>query len=250
MLHVRRHGPLLQDVSSEPEPVQVQQRRRQLWWRLWRSRPRRWRGPRRRLGWAWHGAWRRPGQNVLTVKFTSVNVSVHCTLQIQWMAFSFRLLNKDLFYTKGSIGIRNGGGKSWFWTPSWLFLTPSTCGFSVFYVKEASCLISSSSATFTLSSFSSSMTSLISSSTCPILTFYTFLKTSHQMLVNGEEKKSWFDGLHTIFSDFHFVMKVFQRFKTQTESWLPKHIFIPSLNLFTLHHLPAFDLTFPERYKT
>ena len=24
---------------------------------------------------------------------------------------------------KGSIGIRNGGGKSWFWTPSWLFLT-------------------------------------------------------------------------------------------------------------------------------
>ena len=26
------------------------------------------------------------------------NVRVHCTLQIQWMAFSFRLLNKDLFY--------------------------------------------------------------------------------------------------------------------------------------------------------
>ena len=169
-----------------------------------------------------------------------------CQLFCNTRYFKFKLNLQG----KGSPALRNGGGKSWFWTPSWLFLTFWTCGFSVFYVKEASCLISSSSATFTLSSFSSSMTSLISSSTCPILTFYTFLKTSHQMLVNGEEKKSWFDGLHTIFSDFHFVMKVFQRFKTQTESWLPKHIFIPSLNLFTLHHLPAFDLTFPERYKT
>ena len=114
---------------------------------------------------------------------------------------------------KGSIGIRNGGGKSWFWTPSWLFLTPSTCGFSVFYVKEASCLISLSSATFTLSSFSSSMTSLISSSTCPILTFYTFLESSDQMPVNGEEKISWFDGLHTVISDFHFVMHLIWRFQ-------------------------------------
>ena len=161
---------------------------------------------------------------------------------------SIRLSSK--YDIKGSPTIRNGGGKSTFWMPSWLFLRSWTCGFSVFYVKEASCLISSSSATFTLSSFSSSMTSLISSSTCPILTFYTFLETSHQMLVNGEEKKSWFDGLHTIFSDFHFVMKVFQRFKTQTESWLHKHIFIPHIYHCTLHHLPAFDLTIPERYKT
>ena len=121
-----------------------------------------------------------------------------------------------IFLCEGSPGIRNGGGKSWFWTPSWLFLTSWTCGFSVFYVKEASCLISSSSATFTLSSFSSSMTSLISSSTCPILTFYTFLESSDQMPVNGEEKISWFDGLHTVTSDFHFVMKVIQRFKTRT----------------------------------
>ena len=150
---------------------------------------------------------------------------------------------------KGSPTLRNGGGKSRFWTPSWLFLTSWTCGFSVFYVKEASCLISSSSATFTLSSFSSSMTSLISSSTCPILTFYTFLESSDQMQVNGEEKRSWFDGLHTVISDFHFVMKVFQRFKTQTESWLHKHIFIPHIYHCTLHHLPAFDLTIPERYK-
>ena len=58
---------------------------------------------------------------------------------------------------------------------------------------------------------------LISSSTCPILTFYTFPESSDQMLVNGEEKRSRFDGLHTIIWDIHFVMKVFQRFKTQTE---------------------------------
>ena len=105
-------------------------------------------------------------------------------------------------------------------------------------------------ATFTLSSFSSSMTSLISSSTCPILTFYTFPESSDQMLVNGEEKRSRFDGLHTIISDIHFVMEVFQRFKTQTECWPSKHIFIPSLNLFSLHQSPAFDLAIPERYKT
>ena len=148
---------------------------------------------------------------------------------------------------KGSPALRNGGGKWRFWTPSWLFLTSWTCGFSVFYVKETSYLISSSSATFTLSSFSSSMTSLISSSTCPILTFYTFLESSDQMLANGEEKRSRFDGLHTIILDFHFVMKVFQRFKTQTESWPSKHIFIPSLNLFSLHQSPAFDLAIPER---
>ena len=92
---------------------------------------------------------------------------------------------------KGSPTIRNGGGKSTFWTPSWLFLRSWTCGFSVFYVKEASCLISSSSATFTLSSFSSSMTSLISSSTCPILTFYTFLESPDQMLAIDEEKRGW-----------------------------------------------------------
>ena len=153
-------------------------------------------------------------------------------------------------YWKGSPTIRNGGGKSRFWTPSWLFLAFWTCGFSVFYVKEASCLISSSSATFTLSSFSSSMTSLISSSTCPILTFYTFPESSDQMLVNGEEKRSRFDGLHTIIWDIHFVMKVFQRFKTQTECWPSKHIFIPSLNLSSLHQSPAFDLAIPERYKT
>ena len=98
-------------------------------------------------------------------------------------------VQNTIFVHNGSPDLRNGGGKSRFWTPSWLFLTSWTCGFSVFYVKEASCLISSSSATFTLSSFSSSITSLISSSTCPILTFYTFLETSDQMLVNGEEKK-------------------------------------------------------------
>ena len=135
------------------------------------------------------------------------------------IALLFNLLRKktkSLKRVKGSPTLRNGGGKSRFWTLSWLFLTSWTCGFSVFYVKEALCLISSSSATFTLSSFSSSMTSLISSSTCPILTFYTFLESSDQMPVNGEEKISWFDGLHTVISDFHFVMKVFQRFKTRT----------------------------------
>ena len=30
----------------------------------------------------------------------------------------------------------------------------------------------------------------------------------------------------------------------------PKHIFIPSLSLFSYHQSPAFDLKIPERYKT
>ena len=47
------------------------------------------------------------------------------------------------FWRKGSPTTRNGGGKSRFWTPSWLFLKSWSCGFSVFYVKEASCLMSS-----------------------------------------------------------------------------------------------------------
>ena len=46
--------------------------------------------------------------------------------------------------------------------------------------------------------------------------FYTFLKLLDQMRANGEERRSRFDGLQTIISDFHFVMKIFQRFKTQT----------------------------------
>ena len=103
----------------------------------------------------------------------------------------YQLVQLLPLWPKGSIGIRNSGGKSWFWTPFWLFLTTWTCGFLVFYVKEASCLISSSSATFTLSAFFSSMTSLISSSTCPILTFYTFLESPDQMLAIDEEKRGW-----------------------------------------------------------
>jgi len=65
--------------------------------------------------------------------------------------------------------IRNGGNKSRFWTPSWLFLKSWTYGFSFFYVKEDLCLILLSSATFTLSSFSSSMISFTSSSRCSMV---------------------------------------------------------------------------------
>ena len=135
---------------------------------------------------------------------------------------------------KGSPALRNGGGKSRFWTPSWLFLTSWTCGFSVFYVKEASCLISSSSATFTLSSFSSSMTSLISSSTCPILTFYTFLETSDQMLVNGEVKKV----------DLKDFVQLFRtsilKWKSSKDSRLKQKVDSPNTFLF----LPSTSLLF------
>ena len=125
--------------------------------------------------------------------WTSKMNAVFCKNKSTLLVFDIKYFTKSMLmclspylpclWIKGSPTIRNGGGKSRFWTPSWLFLTFWTCGFSVFYVKEASCLISSSSATFTLSSFSSSMTSLISSSTCPILTFYTFLPHDQASLV-------------------------------------------------------------------